>query len=61
MAQVKFKHGMANNFDLIEAEEQLRQAQTNMISVVIDYIVGSYSLRAAMGTLLEQEGGADNG
>ena len=61
LAQVKFKHGMANNFDLIEAEEQLRQAQTNMISVVIDYIVGSYSLRAAIGTLLEQEGGADNG
>jgi outer membrane protein TolC len=57
LAQVKFKHGMANNFDLIEAEEQLRQAQTNMISVVIDYIVGSYSLRATMGTLLEQPTG----
>jgi len=57
LAQVKFKHGMANNFDLIEAEEQLRQAETNMISVVIDYIVGTFSLRAAMGTLLEQEGG----
>lgn len=55
LAQVKFKRGMANNFDVIEAEEQLRQAQTNMISVVTDYIVGSYNLRASMGTLLEQE------
>jgi outer membrane protein len=57
LAQVKFKHGMANNFDLIEAEEQLRQAQTDMISVVIDYIVGTYDLRSAMGTLLEREAG----
>jgi outer membrane protein TolC len=57
LAQVKFKHGMANNFDLIEAEEQLRQAQSDMISVVIDYIVGTYNLRSAMGTLLEQEAG----
>ena len=57
LAQVKFKHGMANNFDLIEAEEQLRQAQTDMISVVIDYIVGTYNLRSAMGTLLEREAG----
>lgn len=57
LAQVKFKHGMANNFDLIEAEEQLRRAQTTMITVVIDYIVGGYSLRAALGTLLEQPAG----
>lgn len=57
LAQVKFKHGMANNFDLIEAEEQLRQAETNIISVVIDYITGGYDLRAAMGTLLEQPAG----
>jgi outer membrane protein TolC len=57
LAQVKFRHGMANNFDLIEAEEQLRQAQTDMISVVIDYIVGTYDLRSALGTLLEREAG----
>jgi outer membrane protein TolC len=57
LAQVKFKHGMASNFDLIEAEKQLRQAQTSMVSAVIDYIIGTYNLRAATGTLLEQEAG----
>jgi len=54
LAQVKFKHGLADNFDLIEAEEELRRAQTNLISVVIDYIVGIYVFRASIGTLLEQ-------
>jgi len=57
LAQVKFKHGMANNFDLIEAEEELRRAQTNLVSVVIDYIVGTYAFRESIGTLLEQPAG----
>ncbi|GAB4338183.1 MAG: TolC family protein [Candidatus Abyssubacteria bacterium] len=57
LAQVKFKHGLANNFDLIEAEEQLRSAQTNLVSVVIDYIVGTYAFRSSIGTLLEQPPG----
>ena len=57
LAQVKFKHGMGNNFDLIEAEEEFRSAQTNLVSVVIDYIVGTYVFRASIGTLLEQPTG----
>lgn len=57
LAQVKFKHGMGNNFDLIEAEEEFRRAQTNLVSVVIDYIAGTYAFRASIGTLLEQPPG----
>ena len=54
LAQVKFKWGLANNFDLIDAETQLRNAQINLLSAVINYIVGTNQLRASMGTLLER-------
>lgn len=47
---------MAGNFDLIEAETELREAEIGLISAVIDYIVGGYRLRTAMGTLLDKEG-----
>jgi len=54
LAQVRFRWGLANNFDVIDSETTLRRAQTNLLSVVIDYIVGSYRLRSVMGTLLER-------
>ncbi len=54
LAQVKFRFGLANNFDLIDAETKLRIAQTNLLSAVLNYIVGTNRLRAAMGTLLER-------
>jgi outer membrane protein TolC len=54
LSQVKFRFGLANNFDLIDAETNLRNAQTNLLSAVLDYIVGTNRLRGAMGTLLER-------
>lgn len=54
LAFVKFQHGLASNFDLIEAETALRRAQTQLISAVIDYILGQYRLRAVIGTLIER-------
>jgi outer membrane protein len=54
LATVKFQHGLASNFDLIEAETSLRQAQLQLISAVIDYILGQYRLRAVLGTLIER-------
>ena len=54
LAQVKFRWGLANNFDLIQAETELRLAETNLLSAVLNYIVGSHRLRAALGTLLER-------
>jgi outer membrane protein TolC len=53
LANIKFSHGMANNFDLIEAETELQEARTNLLAAQIDYIVGIYRLRGAMGTLIE--------
>jgi outer membrane protein TolC len=54
LARVKFRWGLADNFDLIDAETQLRTAQTNLLSAVLDYIVGSSRLRATLGTLIER-------
>jgi outer membrane protein len=56
LAKVKFSRGLAGNFDLVEAETELREAEIGLISAVIGYIVGSYRLRTAMGTLLDKEG-----
>lgn len=53
LAKIKFGHGMANNFDLIEAETELQEARTNLLAAQIEYIVGVYRLRAALGTLIE--------
>lgn len=54
LARVKLRRGVANNFDVIEAETELRGAQTSLLSAVIDYVVTGYRLRAAMGTLAER-------
>ncbi|MFQ5902325.1 MAG: TolC family protein [Candidatus Binatia bacterium] len=54
LSRIKFSRGLANNFDVIEAESELRQAQTSLLSAVTEYIVGSYRLRAVLGTLLEK-------
>ncbi|WP_045211592.1 TolC family protein [Desulfonatronovibrio magnus] len=54
LSRIKFQHGMADNFDLIDAEISLRRSQTQLASAVIDYIVGQYRLRAAIGTLVQR-------
>jgi outer membrane protein TolC len=53
LAEIKFSHGMANNFDVIEAETELQEAWANLLVAKIQYIVGMYRLRAAIGTLIE--------
>ncbi len=55
LARVKFRWGKANNFDMIEAEKELRQAQVNFIKAVTDYIVGTFELRKAIGTLIDEK------
>jgi outer membrane protein TolC len=52
LAQVKFNHDMADNFDVIEAQTELQSARTNILAARIEHVVGRYHLRAAMGTLL---------
>jgi outer membrane protein len=53
LAEIKFGHGMANNFDVIEAQTELETARVNLLAAKIEHIIGRYRLRAAMGTLIE--------
>jgi outer membrane protein TolC len=53
LAEIKFNHGLADNFDVIEAETELQQAQISLVATRVDYIVGRYRLRSALGTLVE--------
>jgi len=53
LAGIKFGYGMANNFDVIEAQTELQTARVNLLADKIEHIVGRYRLRAAMGTLIE--------
>lgn len=56
LAKLKFARGMAGNFDVVEAETELREGEINLISAVIDYIVGQHNLRAVLGTLINKQG-----
>jgi len=54
LAKIKFNHGMADNFDVIEAETELQRARDNLLSVETEYILGTYRIRAVVGTLIER-------
>ena len=54
LAKIKFDYGMADNFDVIEAETELQRARDNLLSVETEYIVGTYRMRAILGTLIER-------
>lgn len=54
LSKVKFSHAMADNFDLIESENELLEAQSRLLGAVTNYIVGTYRLKAILGTLLEK-------
>ena len=53
LANVKFSHALADNFDVIEAETELQTARVNWLDAKIEHIIGRYRLRAAMGTLIQ--------
>jgi outer membrane protein TolC len=52
LAQTKFTHGMADNFDLVEADGELLQARLNLLAAKVDYAVGVYVLKGFMGVLV---------
>ncbi len=59
LSQIKFKHSMADNFDLVEAESELFRARAGLAGARAAYIVNQYRLRAVMGNLLNAEGKLD--
>lgn len=52
LAQVKFSHAMADNFDVIEAETELQRARIDLLSAEVEYALGLYQMQSAMGTLI---------
>jgi len=54
LAQIKFDHQMADNFDIIEAETELQNSKANLLNSETDYILGTYRMRAILGTLIER-------
>lgn len=57
LSKIKFNYDMAGNFDVIEAETELQRGKVDLLTSRIDYIEGTYKMRAALGTLLEMSGG----
>lgn len=55
LSTIKYQYDMADNFDVIESEKEIQQAQADLLSVKNEYAVGVYQFRAAMGTLVEKE------
>lgn len=53
LSRVKFDRGMANNFDVIQAERNLRTAHIAYLSAVIEHINGVYALNNALGILAD--------
>ena len=53
LAKVKFRHAMADNFDVIESETELENAKVNLLSARTEYIVGTYKMRSVLGTLIQ--------
>lgn len=54
LSQIKFNRSLANNFDVIQAERNLRTAHIAYLSAVIDHINGEYQLLSAVGTLADK-------
>ena len=54
LAHLKFNRGMADNFNVIQAEKSLRGAEQQYWSAMIDHIVGEFQMLAAMGLLMDK-------
>jgi outer membrane protein len=61
LATLRYQRGLASNFDIIDAENNLIQARTNYVSLVSDYHVARMELKRVTGTLdIEREFAAGN-
>ncbi|MBA2726601.1 MAG: TolC family protein [Parachlamydiaceae bacterium] len=54
LAKLKFNRGLANNFDVIQAEKTLRNAQSAYQSAIIDHKIGEYRFLSAVGLLVDK-------
>ncbi len=56
LASLRYQRGLASNFDIIDAENNVIQARSNYVSLVSDYHVAQMELKRVTGTLdIEKE------
>jgi outer membrane protein TolC len=51
LATLRYQRGLASNFDIIDAENNLIQARSNYVSLVSDFHVAQIELKRVTGTL----------
>jgi len=54
LAQLKFDHGYADNFNVIQAERNLISSKSILLNAVIDHIVGRFQLFSVLGVLADK-------
>lgn len=52
VAKIKFQEGVGSNLEVVTAETDLREAQTNYYSAIYDALIAKVNLEKATGTLL---------
>jgi outer membrane protein len=52
VAKIKFQEGVGTNLEVINAETDLREAQTNYYAAMFDALISKVDLDKATGTLL---------
>lgn len=55
LAESKFRNGLADNFELIEAQTEMQNAENAKLTEQIKYLLETYQLRSTLGTLLEYQ------
>jgi outer membrane protein TolC len=56
LANLRYQRGLASNFDIIDAENNVIRARSNYISLLSDYYVALMELKRVTGTLdIEKE------
>ena len=51
LATLRYQRGLASNFDIIDAENNLNQARSNYVSLLTDHRVAQMQLKRVTGTL----------
>lgn len=54
LARLKFDRGFANNFDVIQAEKNLRTAQVALLTAKLDHKITQYRVRTSLGLLVDK-------
>lgn len=55
VTKIKYQQGVGSNLELVEAENALKEAETNYYTALYDALIARVDLEKAFGTLLKQE------